>query len=92
MEPNQYEIETFSQLMNVVNDENIDRIGTDFLIWLKVTNDTFNTFRKMHPDLKDAKNSDIAKASFIWIDDNKHEVSGIQLKDYETGKISIIKP
>jgi len=50
------------------------------------------TLLKENPDLKDKLNSEIAKVTFIWIDDGKNEIKNIQLKNENTGEVTNIKP
>ena len=90
--PRKYEIETFEQLVNIVNSENYERLGTDFLLWLHYVNAQFQNIRNNNPQYADKINSDIAKVKFIWIDDGKNDIKNIQLKNTTTGEVTNIKP
>lgn len=79
--PKRYEIETIEQLVNVCNSENFDRLTLDFLLWLDFTNKQFESIRKKHTKLKNHTNSQIAKVTFVWIDDGKNGITKAELKN-----------
>lgn len=87
-----YEIENFDQLINVVNEENFERISIDFLLWLNHIKDVVAKVRAAHHEFKDKPNSEILKCKFIWIDDGKHELKKTILKNNTTGEVTEIKP
>lgn len=89
MEENKYEIKTISQLVDIVTDENRERISTDLVNWLDITNQTYNIIKALNPELKDKLNSEIAQPTFVWIDDGKNDIKGIEWTDKEGNKEEI---
>ena len=81
-----YEIDTFEKLCNIVNDENVNNLAVDLASWLLYYNNTMSLVRKKHPELKDKLNTEIGKASFIWIDDGKHDIVSTIVKNPATGE------
>ena len=89
MKPKKYEIDSFEKLCNLVNEENAQNLATDLAGWLLYYNQVMTETRKNHPEeTKGLTNSQIAEASFIWIDDNKHELKGVKITDSHTGEVT----
>lgn len=87
MENKQYKIETLSDVVDVVNKENIERFLKDFSLWLTTTVNYYDNIRKILPvEYKEKRNSELAKAGFTWIDDFKNDLLGVNLKNSETGE------
>ena len=87
----EYEIKSFEQLINVANDENIERLATDLALWLLHAAGHYKLIRKAHPEeTKDKTNWEIGECAFMWIDDGKNEYLGTQLTDKATGQITKI--
>lgn len=83
-----FEISTFSEVCNIVNDENIDLLINDFAKWLIYYNELIKRVREENPkETKNIINSKILKSTMIWTDDNKSELTGVSLKTIETGEI-----
>lgn len=90
--PKECKIDTFDKLINVVNNENVERLSVDLYIWLAKCNSVLTKYRKLYPDeTKDKKNSQILKCSFVWIDDGKHDDLGFTLENLDTGEITHTK-
>tara|TARA_R110000822_G_scaffold127454_1_gene262952 strand:- start:12096 stop:12386 length:291 start_codon:yes stop_codon:yes gene_type:complete len=85
--PKEYNINSFDKLLNVINEENFDILSIDLIQWLGLYVETLKEVRKKHPELKDRLNSEIAKGSFIWIDDGKNDMKDIFLELKGTGEI-----
>lgn len=86
--PKEYEIESFEQLVNVVTDKNFESLTTDFVLWLGYTMHFLQEVRNEFPkQTKGKSNWDLAKCSFIWIDDGKHERRSVKIKNRLTGEI-----
>lgn len=80
MKPKEYKIETLDDLANVVTTENADRLADDVRLWLKGIAEIFEKVRETVPDeTKDKKNSEIAEAKFIWVDDGGNENLGLNV-------------
>ena len=80
-EPKEYKIETLKDLCDVVNNDNIETLSSDLLLWLKSYNDAIREVRKLLPEqVKDLKNSEIAEGSFVWIDDNEAGLRGVNIE------------
>lgn len=92
-EPKTYHIQTFEQLLNVVNQENCERLMTDFTAWIKMYLQLIAELKEQHPgQLDNYPNYMIADASFIWVDDGKNDFLGGRFIDGQTGEITYIKP
>jgi hypothetical protein len=90
--PKKYEIETFENLINVVNKENFKRLSVDLLLWLNHNVNTMEKIREKHPkECEGKENWEIMKSSFIWIDDGKNDLKEVKLTNTKTGEIKKIK-
>lgn len=91
IKPKQYKIDTFDKLMNLVNDETVEKLSVDLALWLAWCNGIISNYRKANPDkCIGKKNSDIIKCCFIWVDDGKHDILGSVLENTDTGEITEI--
>jgi len=91
--PDEYEIHTFEQLLNVVNVENSKRLAIDlgsWLIWYAKVMD--NTRQKYPEETAEKMNWEIARGGFTWVDDGKHELKSVSITDPRTGKKQVRKP
>jgi hypothetical protein len=87
----QYEIDSFEKLCNVVNNENVDRLAVDLAQWLLVYANTVESIRESYPELtKDKLNTQIAKGAFVWVDDGKNDLLGVQVTNEATGEVTKI--
>lgn len=86
-----YEITTIEQLINICNSKNIENLMTDLTLFLDYKNKVIDKIKESNPELKDKKSSEIMKPIFIWIDDNKNTLDGVQIKNLDTGEITYIK-
>jgi hypothetical protein len=87
-----YEISKLSQICNIVNDDNIDLILSDFGLWLRFYNSAIKKVRKENiKGLKKLANSEIAKATFNWTDDGISELSAVHFTSKETGETTKVK-
>ena len=82
-----YEIESFEQLVNVINKDNFEAITTDLMLWLMYVVQFYEEARKLNPDLKDKTNWELSASHFIWIDDGKHDMKSVTIRNKETGEI-----
>jgi len=82
-----YEIKTIDQLVNVATPENVDELAKDLYVWLCTVTGLFAKLKKDHPSLAKKTNSQIAKNTFVWIDDGKDNMSfrGVST---ETGEVT----
>jgi uncharacterized protein YaeQ len=81
----EYEIKSFDDLCNTVNSENVQRLAIDTAQWLINYQHTISQIRELHPkETKGLSNTEIAKGSFIWIDDGKTDVKGIRITTKES--------
>ena len=89
---NRYEIHTFEQLLNVVNTENSQRLAIDLGAWLMWYAKVMEKMREQNPVETEGKlNWEIATCGFTWIDDGKHGVNSVSVKDPRTGKTEVRK-
>lgn len=80
MENKEYKIETLNDLIDVATPENVDALIKDLSSWLRKNVEIFDEFRKEYPEkTKGLKNSELAKVSFIWVDDGQNDFLGIEL-------------
>jgi hypothetical protein len=90
--PKEYHIDSFEKICNLVNEENVIRLARDFQLWLLSYQGFIDIFRKDHPEeTRGLTNSQIAKGVFIWIDDGKNDLKGVELTSKETGEKTSIK-
>lgn len=88
-QPKKYHIDSFEKLCNAVNEENAERLAVDLAGWIIGYAKFVSEIRKKHPkECKRKRNSSIVKASFIWTDDGKNEVTGIIITNEATGEIT----
>jgi hypothetical protein len=91
--PDEYEIHTFEQLLNVVNVENSKRLAIDLGYWLIWYAKVMDNTRKKYPEETEGKlNWEIARGGFTWVDDGKHELKSVSITDPRTGKKQVRKP
>lgn len=88
-EPKRYEIDSFEKLCNVISEENFEAITTDLMLWLLYQVKIMKKLRAELPKkyTKDKTNWDLGKSSFIWIDDGKHDLKTVTIKNELTGEI-----
>jgi hypothetical protein len=73
-----YEISKLSQICNIVNDNNIDLIISDFGLWLRFYNSIIKKVRAENiKEVKKLTNFEIAKAKFNWTDDGVNKLSSV---------------
>jgi hypothetical protein len=89
--PKRYEIDSFDKLLNVANKENVERLAVDLAGWLLYITDVIEKYKEHHPEAKGKLNSEIVKCHFIWIDDSKHDLKGVNLTNINTGEVTEIK-
>ena len=77
----EYKIKSLDDLCNLVNDNNLEVLSEDVKNWLISYHLTIKEIRKLHPKVTDGKtNIEIAKGSFIWIDDNETKIKGVVIE------------
>jgi len=77
----EYKINSFNDLCNLVNDNNLDVLAEDLKNWLVSYHFAIKEIRKLHPEVTDGKtNTEIAKGSFTWIDDNETKIKGVVIE------------
>jgi len=81
-----YDISTLSQILDIVNDDNIELLITDFAQWLMYYNETIKKVRKENPDLNKIENTKIIGCNFLWTDDGVSELTGVIIKNNESGE------
>ena len=90
--PKEYHIDSFEKLINVVNPKNVQNLSSDLIGWLMYSEKIISQIREQYPEeTKGKKNSEILKCSFIWIDDNKTDIIGVNVEDRTTGEIKEIR-
>jgi hypothetical protein len=81
-----FEIKTIDQFLNVVNDENIDLILKDFIVFVHYINEVVKKAKEANPDLKDKLTSELMSSSFLWTDDGVNELKKVITTIKETGE------
>ena len=91
--PKRHEIKTLNQLVNIVNDDNFERISVDFLSWLHWTKEMAKGLKEKYPErYKDKLSNEILNCDgFTWVDDGKTGVTKVELKNTDTGEVTEIK-
>ena len=87
-----YRIDSMKDILNTINENNYENFMVDFSQWLafyiKVLKDTREKFPK---ETKGKTNWEIFEGGFDWIDDGKHNIEEIKLRNKEDNKIHIYK-
>ena len=87
-----YSIDSFDKLCNLMNKDNFDSISIDMMHWMWFNVNWMDKFRKEYPKLAKGKtNQEIAKTSFIWIDDGKEGLTEIKSENILNGEIKTYK-
>jgi hypothetical protein len=73
-----YEIDSFEKLVNVVNEENFERLTKDLILWLNFS-----------IELKKAGN--LKFRAFLWTDDGKIGLTHVKLTNDSTGEVKTLK-
>jgi hypothetical protein len=91
-EPKCYKIDSFKNLLNVINEENYENLMIDLSHWLAFYIRVIKETRKQSPKTtKNKTNWEIFSGSFDWINDGKHELTEIRLINGSTGEIQRIQ-
>jgi len=89
--PKEYEIDSFDKLVNLINEDNFEDLTHDLMLWLAYNVKVMKMLREKAPeDTQGKQNSEIVRATFIWIDDGKHNLREVKLKNDVTGEITIV--
>lgn len=76
----EHPIKSLDDLCNLVNGENVQRLAVDTAQWLISYQHSIDLIRKNYPRETEGKsNTEIAKGSFSWIDDGKHDLKEIRV-------------
>jgi len=81
-----FEIKTIDQFLNVVNDENIECILKDYIIFIQYIHQVVKTAKDKNPELKDKLTSELISSTFVWTDDNVNELKKVITTVKETGE------
>lgn len=82
-----YNISTISELLDIVNDDNIENLTIDFATWLHAYLGIMNEVKKLNPSqTKGLRNSEIASSSFVWINDGKNDLKSITITNEDESK------
>lgn len=93
MEPTgkKYDIDSFEQLVNVMNRDNFEGLTMDFLLWMGYVMQLMEESRKAFPEeTKDMTNWEIAQCHFIWTDDGVNEAKSVTIKNTKTGEVTTL--
>lgn len=86
-----YDIDSFEQLINVMNKDNFESITMDFLLWMGYVMQVMEASRKAFPEeTKDKTNWEIAQCHFIWTDDGVNEAKSVTIKNTTTGEVTTL--
>ncbi len=86
-----YQIDSWEKLLNLANEENLERILVDFTKWLSFYVSFIGEVRKKNPEeTKNKNNYEISKCTFIWIDDGKNDLIGVEITNKKTGETTRI--
>ena len=83
MKAPEYEINSIDDICDTLTTENYVRFMTDVISSFTFYLESANAVKKLHPEFAHLKNSEIAKFSFVWIDDGKNDVKSITIKGPE---------
>lgn len=78
--PKEYQINSFEDLCNVITPENKDRLLKDMVTAFSGYIAMIEGMRAMEPKVtKGLKNWEVSEYAFIWIDDGKNDVVGMNV-------------
>ena len=81
VEDKKHNIDSLKKLCNTANKDNIEILAIDVANWLISYVNAIEIIRKQMPEqTKDLTNYEIAKGSFVWIDDGKNDFKGMTIK------------
>lgn len=87
-----YNFETISQMLDVVNDDNIQVLGEDFFKFLIFYNNSIKAVRKELPKETEGKtNLQILSAEFVWRDDDFSQLTEVKLINKGSGLVESVK-
>lgn len=87
-----YDIDSFEKLMNVISDENFERLTLDMIEWMAVYLSYIKEIKAKYPKKTKGKlNWELCQAGFQWIDDGKHDLKYVELHNKQTGEITRLK-
>jgi hypothetical protein len=90
--PKQYEIDTLEKLMNTASFENLERLSSDFVLWIHFNLSVIEEIRKENPKATKGKpNTELFQSNFVWIDDGKNELKFVRFQDSSTGEIKEVE-
>jgi hypothetical protein len=83
-----YRISNFEQLLDVLTQENAERLLGDFALFALQYVHVVNNMRKASPELCEGKsNSELLTAQFEWTDDGLNEITSMEVENTKTGEI-----
>lgn len=84
-----YVIDSFEKLFNVVTNENVDNLSIDLFKWFLFSQKMVEEVKRQHPkETKGKLNSEIMKFAFLWVDDGKEGMIGVELHNTKTGEVT----
>ena len=87
MKAKQYEFKTLSQIADAVTDENVSDLAQCLVQWLFHYNIVIGEIKSKNKDLEHMLNSEIAEPTLIWTDDGINEVTGIIVRNKDSGEV-----
>tara|TARA_R110002126_G_scaffold118176_1_gene258066 strand:+ start:1757 stop:2014 length:258 start_codon:yes stop_codon:yes gene_type:complete len=76
----EYKIETLKDLCDVVNNDNVEVLSADLILWLKGYNESVIEIRDFLGSPEGLNNTDVVEGSFVWIDDNQAGLRGVNIE------------
>ncbi len=83
-----YRISSLEQLLDVLTEENAERLLGDFALFALQYNNVVEHMRKASPELCEGKsNSELLTAQFEWTDDGINKITSMEVENTKTGEI-----
>lgn len=87
-----YNFSNISQMLDVLNDDNIEVLVEDFAKFLILYNNSIKEIRKQYPKETNGKtNLEILNAEFVWTDDGVSELTSYTITNTKSGLVEKVE-
>ena len=87
-----YNFSNISQMLDVLNDDNIEVLVEDFAKFLILYNNSIKKVKELHPNETNGKtNLEILNAEFVWTDDGVSELTSYTITNTKSGLVKKVE-